>query len=68
MGGSGLINGLIGCDTPHVLKGRVIKSRQRRTGDSYENEDGSSTTELIETTSNKMVFNVLTPNGVKLLT
>lgn len=68
VGGSGLINGLIGCDTPHVLKGRVIKSRQRRTGDSYENEDGSSTTELIETTSNKMVFNVLTPNGVKLLT
>ena len=46
---------------------RVIKAKQRRTGDSYENEDGSSTTEIIETTSNKMVFNLLTPEGVKLL-
>lgn len=67
VGGSGLINGLIECETPHVLKGRVIKSKQRRTGDSYEDEYGSTTTEIIETTSNKMVFNLLTPSGVKLL-
>ena len=67
VGGSGLINGLIECETPHVLKGRVIKAKQRRTGDNYENEDGSTTTEIIETTSNKMVFNLLTPSGVKLL-
>ena len=60
-------NGLIECDTPHVIKGRVIKSTQRRTGDSFDNEDGSTTTEIIETTSNKMVFNLLTPEGVKLL-
>ena len=67
VGGSGLINGLIECDTPHVIKGRVSKSTQRRTGDSFDNEDGSTTTEIIETTSNKMVFNLLTPEGVKLL-
>ena len=67
VGGSGLINGLIECETPHVLKGRVIKATQRRTGDSYEDEDGSTITEIIETTSNKMVFNLLTPEGVKLL-
>ena len=67
VGGSGLINGLIECDTPHVIKGRVIKATQRRTGDSFDNEDGSTTTEIIETTSNKMVFNLLTPEGVKLL-
>ena len=67
VGGAGLINGLIECDTPHVIKGRVIKSTQRRTGDSFDNEDGSTTTEIIETTSNKMVFNLLTPEGVKLL-
>ena len=67
VGGSGLINGLIECETPHVLKGRVIKAKQRRTGDSYEDEDGSTITEIIETTSNKMVFNLLTPEGVKLL-
>ena len=67
VGGSGLINGLIECETPHVLKGRVIKAKQRRTGDSYEDEYGSTTTEIIETTSNRMVFNLLTPSGVKLL-
>ena len=67
VGGSGLINGLIECETPHVLKGRVIKAKQRRTGDNYEDEDGSTTTEIIETTSNKMVINLLTPSGVKLL-
>ena len=68
VGGSGLINGLIECETPHVIKGQVIKSTRRRTGDQYEECDGRATTEIIETTSNKMVFNLLTPNGVKLLT
>ncbi|GAB2045991.1 hypothetical protein AGATL06_24900 [Agathobaculum sp. TL06] len=66
-GGSGLINGLIACDAPHVLKGRVVKAVRRRTGEQYDETDGSTTTELIETTSNQMVFNVLTPQGVKLL-
>ena len=68
VGGSGLINGLIECETPHVIKGQVIKSTRRRTVDQYEECDGRATTEIIETTSNKMVFNLLTPNGVKLLT
>lgn len=68
VGGSGLINGLIECDTPHVIKGQVIKSTRRRTGDQYDECDGATTTEIIETTSNKMVFNLLTPDGVKLLT
>ena len=67
VGGSGLINGLIECETPHVIKGQVIKSTRRRTGDQYEECDGRATTEIIETTSNKMVFNLLTPDGVKLL-
>lgn len=67
VGGSGLINGLIACDAPHVLKGRVVKAVRRRTGEQYDEIDGSTTTELIETMSNQMVFNVLTPQGVKLL-
>lgn len=67
VGGSGLINGLIECETPHVIKGQVIKSTRRRTGDQYDECDGAATTEIIETTSNKMVFNLLTPDGVKLL-
>lgn len=67
VGGSGLINGLIACDAPHVLKGRVVKAVRRRTGEQYDEIDGATTTELIETMSNQMVFNVLTPQGVKLL-
>lgn len=67
VGGSGLINGLIECDAPHVLKGRVVKAVRRRTGEQYDETDGTTTTEIVETTSNKMVFNVLTPQGVKLL-
>ena len=30
VGGSSLINGLIECDAPHVLKGRVVKAVRRR--------------------------------------
>ena len=67
VGGSGLINGLIECGAPHVLKGRVVKAVRRRTGEQYDETDGTTTTEIVETTSNKMVFNVLTPQGVKLL-
>lgn len=68
VGGSGLINGLIECETPHVIKGRVIKEKRSYTADVIEEHDGSKTTEIVETTSNKMVFNLLTPDGVKLLT
>ena len=25
IGGSGMINGLIACDTPHIIKGRIVK-------------------------------------------
>lgn len=57
IGGSGLINGYIDCDTPHVIKGRVIKEVKRR-----ENEEEGT---LTETRVNRMLFNILTPEGVK---
>ena len=59
IGGSGLINGYIDCDSPHVIKGRIIKEVRTR-----ENEEMNT---LTETRVNKMIFNILTPNGVKKL-
>ena len=55
IGGSGLINGYIDCDSPHILKGRIIKETKK-----YDNGDTLSQTHV-----NKMVFNVLTPQGFK---
>jgi len=57
IGGSGLINGYVDCDTPHIIKGRVIKEVKRR-----ENEEEGT---LTETRVNRMLFNILTPEGVK---
>lgn len=59
IGGSGLINGYVDCDEPHVIKGRVVKEVVKR-------ENASQGT-LTETRVNKMIFNVLTPDGVKRL-
>ncbi|OQB13129.1 MAG: hypothetical protein BWY15_01928 [Firmicutes bacterium ADurb.Bin193] len=59
IGGSGLINGYVDCDNPHVIKGRVIKEVKRR-----ENEDEGT---LTETRVNRMLFNILTPEGMKKL-
>lgn len=59
IGGSGLINGYVDCEHPHVIKGRVIKEVKCR-----ENEDEGT---LTETRVNRMLFNVLTPDGLKKL-
>jgi SAM-dependent methyltransferase len=63
IGGSGLMNGLIECDTPHIIKGRIIKQKvvERTQGADKGIE------EVREVTSNRMVFNVLTPYGFKTL-
>lgn len=59
IGGSGLINGYVDCDAPHIIKGRVIKEVIKR-----ENQELGT---LSETRVNRMLFNILTPNGVKRL-
>lgn len=59
IGGSGLINGYVDCEKPHVIKGRVIKEVVKR-------EDILAGT-VTETRVNRMLFNILTPNGVKRL-
>ena len=59
IGGSGLINGYVDCENPHIIKGRVIKEVKKR-----ENEDEGT---LTETRVNRMLFNILTPEGLKKL-
>ncbi len=59
IGGSGLINGYVDCENPHVIKGRVIKEVKK-----YED---NVTNTLTETRVNRMLFNVLTPDGLKRL-
>lgn len=59
IGGSGYINGYVDCETPHIIKGRVVKEIKKR-----ENIEAGT---LTETRVNKMLFNILTPDGVKRL-
>jgi len=68
IGGSGMINGLIECDTPHIIKGRIIKVVRTESEEKFNYRGDHMGSEIIETISNKMIFNVLTPNGFKALT
>ncbi len=56
IGGSGYINGYMDCENPHVIKGRVIKEISVK-----EDEEAMTVT---ETRRNRMLFNVLTPDGL----
>lgn len=58
--GSGMINGLVEGDYPHLIKGRIIKQIKRETA--------SDELTMTETITNKMVFNLLTPDGFRALT
>ena len=68
VGGSGLINGLVECDTPHIIKGRIIKVKNTERTEVYDDEGFHTGTDVLETITNKMVFNILTPKGFKALT
>ena len=59
IGASGLMNGLVECDTPHVIKGRIVKEKKTHIGI----PDESGKAEIRQVTSNKLIFNVLTPTG-----
>lgn len=63
VGASGLINGLVECETPHVIKGRIIKQKK-----SQVTQVAKNVTEVSEVTSNKLIFNILTPDGFQSLT
>ena len=47
------------CDTPHVIKGRIVKEKKTHIGI----PDESGKAEIRQVTSNKLIFNVLTPTG-----
>ena len=68
IGGSGMINGLIECGSPHVIKGRIVKVTRNETEEQFDAKGRHTGAELHETITNKMIFNILTPNGFKALT
>ena len=63
IGGSGLINGLMECDYPHIIKGRIVKEKRTTSQENRSQEGHLISTEYKETVSNRMIFNLLTPNG-----
>lgn len=63
IGGSGLINGLVECDTPHIIKGRIVKENSVNSEENLNNKGELTSTTVYETHSNKMIFNLLTPEG-----
>ena len=68
VGGSGMINGLIECDSPHIIKGRIIKVIRTVSEELHDHDGMRMGEEIRETISNKMIFNILTPKGFKALT
>lgn len=68
VGGSGLINGWVDCETPHIIKGRIVKEKRLRTDENTNSRGHLISTTLTETVSNKLIFNLLTPNGFISLT
>lgn len=67
VGGSGMINGLIDCDTPHIIKGRIVKVKDTEREELFAYDGEHKGAEIRETISNKMIFNVLTPQGFRSL-
>ena len=67
IGGSGMINGLIECDAPHIIKGRIVKVTREESEEKFSAAGKHLGTEIHETISNKMIFNVLTPGGFRAL-
>lgn len=67
IGGSGMINGFIECDAPHIIKGRIVKVTREESEEKFSAAGKHLGTEIHETISNKMIFNVLTPGGFRAL-
>lgn len=67
IGGSGLINGLMECDYPHIIKGRIVKEKHVSRTEEHNSQGQHTGAEVRETLSNRMLFNILTPNGFRSL-
>lgn len=69
IGGSGMINGLAECENPHIIKGRIIKEIIVDEDEVlFDKQNRPIITEVTETSTNKLVFNILTMDGFKSLT
>ena len=51
------------CDYPHIIKGRIIKEKRTMSEENRSKSGALISTEHRETISNRMIFNLLTPNG-----
>ncbi|MDR1130858.1 MAG: class I SAM-dependent methyltransferase [Oscillospiraceae bacterium] len=67
VGGSGLINGLIDCDYPHIIKGRIVKEVITEATENRSRKGELMSAEIKEKVINRMIFNLLTPEGFKAL-
>ena len=63
-----LAYGGLACDTPHIIKGRIVKVIRTESEEKFSAQGNHIGSEVKETITNKMIFNVLTPNGFKALT
>lgn len=63
-----MINGLIQCDHPHIIKGRIVKVVRTEEEERYNAKGSYIGSEVKETITNKMIFNILTPQGFRALT
>ena len=69
IGGSGLINGLVRCDSPHIVKGRITKETVVEITSVQKDEHGQQVSrEQSETVTNKLTFNILIAAGFRSLT
>lgn len=50
-----------------IIKGRIIKERHERREENHSERGELISTDVIETITNRMVFNILTPTGFRSL-
>ena len=58
VGASGLMNGLVDCEHPHVIKGRIVREKKQKNIPT----DREGVAQISEVESNKIIFNILTGN------
>ena len=51
-----LMNGLVDCEHPHVIKGRIVREKKQKNIPT----DRKGVTQISEVESNKIIFNILT--------
>lgn len=69
--GDALLRLALGTDSqcyPHIVKGRIIKEKHTVTDENRGPHGRLISTEIRETISNRMIFNILTPSGFRSLT